>query len=85
MAKNGNHGEVIPEEQALLLTIPEVALWVRVHTKTVYRWVQDGKLKAFKFGPRLYRVEKRALEQFIEESGYGPIHNPPEVGPTKSS
>ncbi len=85
MAKNGNHGEVIPEEKALLLTIPEVALWVRVHTKTVYRWVQDGKLKAFKFGPRLYRVEKRALEQFIEESGYWPIHNPPEVGPRKPS
>ena len=85
MVKNRVHQKVLPDEKAVLLTIPEVALWVRVHIKTVYRWIQDAKLKAFKFGPRLYGVEKRALEQFIDDCGYGPIHNPPDVGPRQRS
>ncbi|MFV2043821.1 MAG: helix-turn-helix domain-containing protein [Anaerolineales bacterium] len=58
---------------------------MRVHTKTVYRWVQNGTLRAFKFGPKPYRVAKRTLEQFIEDSRYGPMHNPPDVGPRQQS
>lgn len=27
-----------------LLTVPDVAEWARVHPKTVYRWIKEGKL-----------------------------------------
>jgi predicted DNA-binding transcriptional regulator AlpA len=27
-----------------LLTVREVAEWARVHPKTVYRWIKEGKL-----------------------------------------
>ena len=50
-----------------LLTVSEVAEWGRVHPKTVYRWIKDGKLEAFQFGPRSYRVPENALEQFLSQ------------------
>lgn len=59
-----------------LLTVPEVAAWVRVSPKTVYRWIKDGKLKALQFGSRLYRVEPDAVRQFLQISGYGNVPAP---------
>ena len=32
---------------AIMIMFPELALWVRVHTKTLYRWLRDGQLEAF--------------------------------------
>ena len=59
-----------------LLTVPEVAEWARVHPKTVYRWIKDGKLEAFLLGPRTYRVPEDAIGQFLERVGYGQIPSP---------
>jgi len=44
-----------------LLTVPEVAEWARVHPKTVYRWIKEGKLEAIQFGPRTFRVPEDAI------------------------
>ena len=41
-----------------LLTVPEVAEWARVHPKTVYRWIKDGKLEAIQLGPVLFVFRK---------------------------
>jgi len=54
-----------------LLTVLEVAEWARVHPKTVYRWIKEGKLEAIQFGPRTFRVPEDAI---------GPLHYPNPMG-----
>ncbi len=53
-----------------LLTVLEVAEWARVHPKTVYRWIRDGKLEAIQFGPRTFRVPEDAIGKFLKKNGY---------------
>ncbi len=45
-------------------TIEEVAEMLKVVYLTVYRWIQDGKLKAYKAGKQ-YRINKSDLDGFI--------------------
>ncbi|MEK7527915.1 MAG: helix-turn-helix domain-containing protein [Patescibacteria group bacterium] len=45
-------------------TIEEVAKTLKVAYLTVYRWIQSGKLVAFKAGKQ-YRVKKENLDSFI--------------------
>jgi len=45
-------------------TIEEVAKMLKVAYLTVYRWIQSGKLVAFKAGKQ-YRVKKEDLDRFI--------------------
>ena len=56
-----------------LLTVPEVAKWARVHPKTVYRWIKEGKLEAIQFGPRCFRVPEDAIPQLLRKVGYGAL------------
>ncbi len=52
-----------------LLTVPEVADYLRVSVATVRRWCADGTLPAIKAG-RAYRVPQASLDKFntAEES-----------------
>ena len=45
-------------------TIEEVAKTLKVVYLTVYRGIQDGKLKAYKAGKQ-YRINKSDLDRFI--------------------
>jgi len=45
-------------------TIKEVAKMLKVAYLTVYRWIQDGKLKAYKAGKQ-YRIGKADLDKFL--------------------
>ncbi len=45
-------------------TIDEVAKLLKVAYLTVYRWIQSGKLTAYKAGKQ-YRVKKEDLDRFI--------------------
>lgn len=45
-------------------TIEEVAKMLKVAYLTVYRWIQDNKLVAFKAGKQ-YRVKKEDLDRFV--------------------
>lgn len=47
-------------------TIEETAKMLKVVYLTVYRWIQDGKLKAYKAGKQ-YRISKTDLDKFIKE------------------
>lgn len=49
-----------------LLTPKEVAKILKVPKKTVYTWLQQGKLKGYKAGD-LWRVPKGAIKEFLEE------------------
>lgn len=46
-------------------SIEEVAKMLKVAYLTVYRWVQAGKLTAYKAGKQ-YRIKKEDLEAFIK-------------------
>lgn len=49
-----------------LLTIKEVARYLRVSERSVLRYIEAGKLKATKIG--YWRIKKGDLEKFLEES-----------------
>ena len=48
-----------------LLTVQEVARYLRLNPHTIYDYIRAGKLKAVKFG-RSYRVVYRDLIEFID-------------------
>lgn len=47
-------------------TIEEVAKMLKVVYLTVYRWIQDGKLKAYKAGKQ-YRIWQKDLDLFLQK------------------
>lgn len=47
-------------------TIEEVAKMLKVAYLTVYRWIQSGKLTAYKAGKQ-YRIEKIDLDKFMKK------------------
>ena len=49
-----------------LFTIEEVAEILRVHTRTVTRYIEAGKLKASKIG--VWRIKESDLNSFLEET-----------------
>ncbi len=67
-------GKVPSDEDLLfsveLLTIPQVAAWARVSTKTIYRWIESGKIPVVKFGSRTYRIPAGAVLEQIKQAGY---------------
>jgi len=47
-----------------ILTIKEVATYLKVSRTTVWRWCYEGKLPAFRVG-RGWRIHRAAVEQLI--------------------
>ena len=45
-------------------SIKEVAKMLKVAYLTVYRWIQSGKLTAYKAGKQ-YRIKKDDLDRFV--------------------
>lgn len=58
------YNKVIPEEK--YLTIQEVADSLKVAYLTVYRWIQNGKLKAYK-AEKQYRIKQSDFDHFLKE------------------
>ena len=59
------------EELSDMMTIAEVAKYLKLHELTVRRLAREGELPAFKVG-RQWRVKRDLLESWIEErSGQG--------------
>ncbi len=51
-----------------LMTVNEVAEELKVHPRTVKRWISDGHLSGFKLGDRAgWRVSSEDLQRFLEE------------------
>lgn len=50
-----------------LLTIQEVAKYLKVSKRTVYRWVDSGDLKVARIGRKTYRVFESDLNKFIRK------------------
>lgn len=52
--------------QETFYSLKEVSMTLKVAYLTVYRWVQDKKLVAYKAGKQ-YRVKKEDLDNFVKE------------------
>jgi excisionase family DNA binding protein len=53
-----------------LLTVQQVANWAKVSPKSVYRWIEAGKIPVVKFGERTYRIPAKAVIAQLKSSGY---------------
>jgi excisionase family DNA binding protein len=51
-----------------IMTVGEVAAWLRVHPTTVYRLLQQGKIPAFKVGSD-WRLNREIVEQWLKQQG----------------
>ncbi|AMK10130.1 MAG: helix-turn-helix domain-containing protein [Pseudodesulfovibrio sp.] len=55
-----------------LLTVREVADYLRVHQRTAYRLITGGDIKAVKIGSQ-WRVPEQSLMEFIESGMNAPV------------
>lgn len=53
------------EEQDDIMTVSEVATYLKISEVTTYKLVQEGKIPAFKIG-RSWRIKRSDLKEFIE-------------------
>lgn len=53
-------------EKETYYSIEELSEMLKVAYLTVYRWVQSGKLKAYKAGKQ-YRISKTDLDKFMQK------------------
>src|SRR5689334_4934489 len=69
-----------------VLTIDEVAAIMRVHPRSVHRWVQAGQLTALRVG-RKYRIAKADVLAWITAAQLSPMPepNPGDVARTASA
>lgn len=58
-----------------ILTIQEVATYLKLNEKTAYRLASEGKLPGFKVGGS-WRFKRVDLEQWIEEQKQGMLYDP---------
>lgn len=50
------------------LTVPEVAIHLRIPRSRAYELIQGGELPALRIGERSIRVNRRELERFLLET-----------------
>lgn len=58
-----------------MLSLREVADEVNVSTSTVRRWIARGELRAFKFGPRLLRVDPADVDRMRSQVAASTFRN----------
>jgi excisionase family DNA binding protein len=63
-------GNILPNE---LLTVKEVADYLRVSRVTAWRWCQQGVIPAFRIG-RNWRIRREDLLDLERASAYSPEH-----------
>jgi excisionase family DNA binding protein len=50
-----------------LITTNEAAKRLNVHRNTITLWIAEGKLKAYKVGGRLVRIDPDSLDNLVKE------------------
>ena len=55
-----------PEEQSFL-TPQEVSALLQVSVQTVRRWIKEEALPAYKVGPRMWRISKNDLDEWLDQ------------------
>lgn len=47
------------------VTVPDGAARHGVHPQTIRRWIAEGRLTAYRLGPRLIRLDVRELDSLL--------------------
>ena len=74
MSGNGGRRGKAPEND--ILTVEEVAAYLRLQPQTIYKWAQEKRIPAVKLGKE-WRFRKTILDRWLdeqmvgEESGFG--------------
>jgi len=55
-----------PSREHEILTLEEVALYLRLKPQTIYRWAQEKRIPAVKLGKE-WRFRKSILDRWIDE------------------
>jgi excisionase family DNA binding protein len=50
----------------LCYSVPESAIQLSVSTRSIWRWIKEGKIQAVRLGSRVL-VTRKALEAFLDE------------------
>ena len=50
-----------------VMTVKEIAEYLGVHPMTIYKYVQDGKIPAFKIGAS-WRIRRDSIKKWMDES-----------------
>jgi excisionase family DNA binding protein len=67
------------EQTGHLMTIDDVAEYLRVKKRTVYDWVKKGKIPAMKT-VGLWRFRKDRIDAWLEEEGHVNTAQTPDAG-----
>ncbi len=57
-----------PVTTARWLTVMQVAAALGVSRMTVYRWIDEGRMKAMRFSPGLLRVSAETVAGFVKDA-----------------
>ena len=55
-----------------ILTVEEVAALLKIHPKTVYKFLKANELQGYRFG-RLWRFKKSDIMKLLEKSNASPL------------
>ena len=50
-----------------VMTVKEIAEYLGVHPMTIYKYVRDGKIPAFKIGAS-WRIQRDSIKKWMEEN-----------------
>lgn len=56
----------VVKKQEKLMTLQEVAEYLQIKDRTIYQWVQQGKIPGFKLG-NVWRFRREDIDLWIEE------------------
>jgi len=56
-------------DASALLSVSEAARTLGVSPSTIWRWIEAGKLPAYRIGPKKIRVTKEDLGQMVQPAG----------------
>jgi excisionase family DNA binding protein len=77
MSGNGARGKPPPND---ILTVEEVASYLRLQPQTIYKWAQEKRIPAVKLGKE-WRFRKSILDRWLDEqilsddSGFGHLRS----------
>lgn len=52
-------------DQSELCTVPQAAATLGVHPSTIWRWIDAGRLPAYRVGPKSIRIKRSDVERLI--------------------
>ena len=55
-----------PTGEQSFLNPQEISDLLRVSVQTVRRWIKEGSLPAYKVGPRMWRIRKTDLDEWLD-------------------